>query len=184
MGSLWTDLYCNKEFFKQALTTAGDSLSMLNLWMFEWKKAKKKFKKSHQKLTCVGVKWNVIFYSILFYSIYKAISIKSHTIYTHICMQVAGQETPFQLAGEKRYSFIHCQIVSYIISAGETRYSFIHCQIVSCISSVGETRYSFIHCQIVSYISSAGETRYSFIHCQTVSYISSAGETRFSFLHC
>jgi hypothetical protein len=26
MESLWTDLYCNKDFFKQASTTAGDIL--------------------------------------------------------------------------------------------------------------------------------------------------------------
>ncbi len=36
--SLWTDLYCNKEFFRQASTTAGDILWMLNfmnVWMKE-----------------------------------------------------------------------------------------------------------------------------------------------------
>ncbi len=43
-GSLWTELYCNKEFFKQASTTVGNTLWMLyimNVWMKE-----KNFKKS------------------------------------------------------------------------------------------------------------------------------------------
>ena len=47
--SLWTDLYCNKEFFKQASTTAGDIL-----WMFlcEWKK--NIFKKEPSKIDLRG----------------------------------------------------------------------------------------------------------------------------------
>ena len=49
MESLWTDLYCNKEFFEQASTTAGDIL-----WMFlcEWKK--NIFKKEPSKIDLRG----------------------------------------------------------------------------------------------------------------------------------
>ena len=67
-GSLWIELYCSKEFFKQASTSVGNTLWMLyimNVWMKE-----KKFQKSGG-----GRTYNHVFTSPLLYHRHQQIFI-------------------------------------------------------------------------------------------------------------
>jgi hypothetical protein len=69
MGSLWTDLYCNKEFFKQALTTEGDYLINVNFYKCVNERKQKFFEKKPPEVDLCGskMKCNILFYSVLFY---------------------------------------------------------------------------------------------------------------------